>query len=535
VQTRNLLQPFLENAEKLGDQPCLQFKKEGNWSALSWKEAAEEARKIAVGLKALGVKKGDRVGLFSSTRPEWTLCDLAILSLGAVTVPIYPSNTAEQAAYILENSGARVAFVETEEQHEKVASMRKKLPDLGKILFLTEQVAEGDEGDLRRWRKGIEEIRPGDLATIVYTSGTTGPPKGAVLSHSNFIAEAEALMRLFDFGPGDLCFLYLPLAHIFARAMQFWQIAAGYTHSYAESLEKLFENIREVRPHFFTTVPRVLEKLYEKLRNQPPEAVRGAFGGNLRCAISGGAPLAREIGEFLHSKGVLIVEGYGLTETTAGIFINSEKENRFGSVGKILHRMEARIAEDGEILVRGPMIFQGYFKNEEATREAMADDGWFKTGDVGEIDDEGFLKITDRKKDLIITSAGKNIAPQNLENLLKTIPFVSQVMVCGDRRNYLTALVTLNREAVEQYARANQIAFGDFKDLVRHPKIFELIQQAIEEKNKTLASFETIKKFAILENDFSQEAGELTPTLKVRRKFVSEKYKEILDRLYQDS
>lgn len=530
----NLLEPFLGNVEKLGDQPCLQYKKDGSWKSLSWTETEKIVGGIALGLQASGFATGDRVGLFSSTRVEWTLCDLAVLSLGGVTVPIYPSNTAEQAAFILRNSGARFVFVETKGQFEKIALMKKDLPDLKKVILMTEDFG-GDREDLRPWRQGIKEIRPDDPATIVYTSGTTGPPKGAVLNHANFISDAEALMERFDFGPGDLCMLCLPLAHIFARAMQFWQLAAGYTHVYAESLEKLFENIRETRPHFFSTVPRVLEKVRERLRNQPAEVIRAAFGGRLRFAISGGAPLAKEIAEFLYGAGVLILEGYGLTETTAGIFINSEKKFKFGTVGTVLHGIEAKIAEDGEVLVRGPMVFQGYYKDPEATEAVLTKDGWFGTGDVGEIDGEGFLKITDRKKDIIITSAGKNIAPQNIENFLKTISWISQVMVHGDLRNYLTALVTLNREAVEAYARTNQIAFGDFKELVRHPKIFELVQKAIEEKNKTLASFETIKKFAILEDDFSQEEGELTPTLKVRRKFVSEKYKEILDRLYQDS
>lgn len=590
---QNLLQVFLQSVRRFDRRPCFQFKKNDKWQTLNWKEVEERVREIAQGLVALGVKKGDAVALFSATRAEWTLCDLGILSLGAVTVPIYQSNTAQQAAYILQNSGARVVFVEGREGCQKVLSEKKVLPSLEKIILISGRAdgngetltldqlqKNGRDADGIQWRKGIDQVRSEDTATFVYTSGTTGPPKGAVLTHGNFIAEIEACGRLFDIAERDVSVLFLPLAHIFARVMQFYQIRTGFIHAYAESVDKLVDNIGEVRPSFFVAVPRIFEKIHERvhqqveagsplkkavfswavavgreisLKRQQKERVgpllglqgglafllvfkklKQRLGGRLRYAVSGGAPLSKEISEFFHAAGILILEGYGLTETTAAINCNTQGDFRFGTVGKAIAGVEEKIASDGEILVKGPVVFKGYFKNPEATRQVLSEDGWFKTGDIGEIDPDGFLKITDRKKDIIVTAAGKNIAPQNIENLLKTVPFISQVVVHGDRRKYLSALVTLNRESIEEFARKEQIQFSEFKDLARHPRIFSLVKKAIDEKNKTLPSFESIKKFAILENDFSQENGELTPTLKVKRKFVSEKYEKILNQLYQD-
>lgn len=581
---RNILEALLENSQRLKDKPCFQFKKEGRWETLSWVEAERLIFQIASGLQSLGVKKGDAVALFCATRMEWTVADLAILSIGAVTVPIYQSNTAEQASYILQNSGARVLFADHRENlpgRKKIILMSGAVPKDSDLLSWGDLKKMGEGKDQEAWKRGIETIQPKDAATIVYTSGTTGPPKGAVLSHGNFTAEMESCRRLFDITDRDRSLIFLPLAHILARVMQMFQIEIGFTQAYAESVDKLVDNIGEVRPHFFASVPRIFEKVYERVLQQVEQGspvkkaifswasavgrelsakkqagdsaglfltlqgglasalvfqkLRNRLGGRLRYTVCGGAPLSREIAEFFHAAGILILEGYGLTETTAAINCNTVDHFKFGTVGRPAFGVEEKIASDGEICVRGPLVFQGYYKDPQATQAVLTDDGWFKTGDIGEIDAEGFLKITDRKKDIIVTAAGKNIAPQNIENLLKTVPFISQVMVHGDRRKYLSALVTLNREPVEEFARKEGIAYRDFGELTHHPRVFKLVERAIEDKNRTMASFETVKKFAILENDFTQETGELTPTLKVKRKFVSEKYKDVLEQLYRDS
>ncbi|MBI2083236.1 MAG: long-chain fatty acid--CoA ligase [Deltaproteobacteria bacterium] len=587
----NILQAFLKNAERLGKKPCFRYKEEGIWKDISWQQAGERVFAVARGLLSLGVKKGDKIAIFSKTRAEWTLCDLAILSVGAVTVPIYQSNTGEQAAYILGDSDAVIVIVEDLNQLEKIEQRLSGLSKIQKVILITGQ-KRGEKittlteiekkGSLTRddWEKGINTIRSKDLCSLVYTSGTTGPPKGAMLAHRNFVASSEACCRLVSMGTDDVGLLFLPLAHILGRVIQFYQIYQGFVHAYAESVDKLIDNLGETRPHFFVSVPRIFEKVYERVQAQVQagsplkkaifawavavgqqasrrlqakkrigpslflkrelatllvfQKMKKRLGGRLRYAISGGAPLSKEIAEFLHAAGILVLEGYGLTETTAANNCNTPDSYKFGTVGRPVYALEEKIAPDGEILIRGDQVFQGYYKNPEASREVLTPDGWFHSGDIGVIDEDGFLTITDRKKDIIVTAGGKNIAPQNLENILKTIPYVSQAMVHGDRRKYLSALITLNQEVVETYARNTGIQFKQFRELTIHPKIYHLIQQAIEDKNKNLASYETIKKFVILESDFTQETGELTPTLKVKRKFVSEKYKEVLAKLYQE-
>lgn len=596
MTTQNIPQIFLRSVGKYHQRPCFRFKKEGKWRTLTWTQVYERVRLIALGLKALGVQEGDRVAIFATTCLEWTLCDLAILSTGAVTVPVYQSSTSEQASYILRHSGAHFIFVGSDPLYEKILSVKGDLPDLQRIILIsgTREKEEGvvslgalqaageecDEAANASWRKGIDRIRSRETATIVYTSGTTGPPKGVELTHGNFLVEIDGLFHLFEMHPGDVSILFLPLAHIMARVIQFLQIQAGFAHAYAEIGETLIDEIGEIRPHFLAAVPRLFEKAYESVhkkvemsspmkkgffawavaigqeiskkkqgkKNVGPllrlrgwiadlllfRKVRRIFGGRVRFVVSGGAPLSRQIAEFFHAAGLLILEAYGLTETTGAIYCNTPEDFRFGTVGKRLDGMVVKIASDGEIMTRGPTLFQGYYKDPERTRRVLMSDGWFKTGDIGEIDPDGYLKITDRKKDIIVTAGGKNVAPQNIENLLKTIPFISQVVVHGDQRKYLTALVTLNEEPVSEFAKREGISYSQFKELARHPRVFEILKRAIEEKNGELASFETIKRFAILEDDFTEEAGELTPTLKVKRKFVNQKYRNVLDHLYQE-
>lgn len=583
MNQEHFFQVFLRNIQQYGSKPCLRYKKEGEWKSLSWFDVETSVSQIALGLLDLGIRKGDAVAIFASTRIEWTLCDLAILSIGAVSIPIYQSNTAEQAAYILENSESKLIFTENSDLTGRVRQRNQAI----RIVQMTGEVPGSGETlpqlmrrgwDKKRWQQAVREIRLEDLATIVYTSGTTGHPKGALLTHRNIMGGMTACESVIRIEPGENALLFLPLAHILGREMQFYQLTIGFVNAYAESLENLIINIGEVRPIFFVGVPRVFEKIHERVLlqveasrpfrkkifhwavrvgrkvsqlKQKGEALpirqklqyvlatllvfqklKKRLGGKLQFAISGGAPLSQEVAEFLHAADVLVLEGYGLTETFAAINCNSLRKFRFGSVGLAVAGVEEKIASDGEILVKGPMVFQGYFKNPEATAEVFTTDGWFRTGDIGQIDPDGFLKITDRKKDIIVTAGGKKVPPQNIENLLKTIPFVSQVMVHGDREKYLAALVTLNRESVEKFAKSAGIAYRDYGELVQHPRVYEWVQKSIEEKNRQLASYESVKKFAILENDFTQEAGELTPSLKVRRKYIQEKYREILNHLH---
>ncbi|HCU23765.1 MAG TPA: long-chain fatty acid--CoA ligase [Deltaproteobacteria bacterium] len=587
----NILRMFQDTAERRGEEACLRYKRGGLWRSLSWTETLNEVQILSEALKKIGVRSGDRVALLSNTRYEWTLLDLAILSLGAVTVPIYHSSLPEEAKHILADSGSRMICVENSTQLEKILKIRGNLSDLEKIILIEGKVM-GDgiltmeefkalgEGEVSDFGSRIRQIGLDRTATLVYTSGTTGPPKGVMLTHANIAYEVIADEKTFPVDPGDISLMFLPLAHILARVIQFYQLRIGFTHAYAESIDKLLEDIGEIKPHFMVSVPRIFEKIYTKVMNDVESGssfkknifywalevgkehsayvlkgqaiptglkIRYALatklvfsklhkklGGRIRFFVSGGAPLAKEIAEFFHAAGILILEGYGLTETTAAINLNLPNMMKFGSVGKPLPFVEEKIAPDGEILVRGKMVFQGYWNKPEATREAIDSEGWFHTGDIGEFDERGILRITDRKKDIIVTAGGKNIAPQNIENLLKTNPIFSQIVVHGDRRKYLTALVTLNPDEVKSRANGLGMTYKNYSDLVASPEVHEMVKKVIDEKNQNLAKYESIKRFAVLDKDFSIESGELTPTLKVKRKVINERYKDIFDGLYSE-
>jgi len=618
---RTALDIFRETVTKHPQRTALRSKIDGVWKGMTWAEWDVASREIAGGLRSLGAGTGDRVCLLANTRAEWVLCDVGILLAGSVTVPIYQSNTPRECEYIINDSTAKVVIAEDPHQLEKLLhpEVRPKLGNVKKVVLMSDVAnlerpdakgrvqlkladvlppSEKDwvttldqlRADGRAWNdrnkgaieKAWEEVTPDQIFTIVYTSGTTGPPKGVVLLHKNIVFECQS-EDAFPVSQDDEQLLFLPLAHIFAKILEWVAIARGLTTSFAESIPKLTENMREVRPTFMGAVPRVYEKAYTKIqasfeeKRKKPVAkmlidwafgvgkqrsleeqkgrtasgflgmqaaladrlvfnkIKETFGGRLRFFISGGAPLAKEIAEFFHVAGILVLEGYGLTETTAGTHINRPNDFRFGTVGKPLPGVEVRIADDGEILVRGGNILREYYGMPEATREALDKDGWFHTGDIGIIED-GFLRITDRKKDIIVTAGGKNVAPQNIEGALKAhCPYVSQVMVHGDKRKFLSALVTVNEEAVVPWAKEKGIVFKDINELTKTPDVRTLIQKAIDHLNADLASYETIKEFAILPRDLTQDAGELTPTLKVKRKFVSEKYKDILDRFYTSS
>lgn len=593
----NLVAAFAKSVRRLKEKDCLVYKEKGQWLSLSWLQTKQEVEKIAGGLKKFGIKKGDRVAIFSKTRYEWTLTDLGILASQAVTVPIYESNTAEQAAYILNNSNTQVIFVENAVQLKKILSKKDEIKSLKQIVVIdSSQQKEllnedgiysfeelkmlGAQTGEQVFIEAEKNLNADDEASYVYTSGTTGNPKGAVMIHQNFLAENAGLKKVVDFQPDMMSLMFLPLAHILGRVTQFLQLEIGFIQAYAESIDRLIDNIGEVKPHVMVSVPRIFEKVHTRvlqgveagsgikkaifswalgvakkrsealLNNRPipldaklgwPIAYKLVFsklhqrmGGRVRFFVSGGAPLTQEIAEFFHAAGFLILEGYGLTETTAAAAVNAPDAVKFGTVGKPVPGTTIKIADDGEILIKGGIVFKGYYKDKEKTAAAFDKDGFFKSGDIGEIDSDGFVKITDRKKDIIITAGGKNIAPQNIENLIKTDPLISQVMVHGDRRKFLSALVTLDLDEVKAWAKQNEVSHSKIEDLYEHKKLYQEVKKRIDEKNNKLAKYETIKKFSILRQDFTVESGELTPTLKVKRKFTSQKYKDILDSFYQE-
>jgi long-chain acyl-CoA synthetase len=614
LSAQNAVQLFNARVQASRENQVLRWKENGAWQTSTWADWDRASREIAAGLLSLGLGAGERSCILANTRAEWLYSDLGILMAGGVTVPIYQSNLAGECEYIINDCGAKVVFVENPQQLDKVMHERAKLDRLVKIVYFdaTVKLEKPDSkgrteltnadvlpaadqamvmslADLRqegqKWlgahagelEKRWEKIEPEDSFTFVYTSGTTGPPKGVVLTHKNIVWECDAMREILPVDENDEQLLFLPMAHIFAKILEWTTICKGSRIAFAESINKIRDNLGEVRPTFMCAVPRVLEKVYIGIlgnRNAAPPArqkifdwafkvgkkvsgfkqrhepiplglslqnalatklvfskIQSVLGGRIRFLVSGGAPLSKDIAEFFHAAGVLILEGWGLTETTAGTCVNRPEKYAFGTVGPAVPGIELKIADDGEILVRGGSVMKEYYGKPDATREAIDTDGWFHTGDIGVIEN-GVLRITDRKKDIIVNAGGKNIAPQNLENALKATPFISQVMVHGDKRPYLVALITLNEENVAKWARDNTVSAATLAELAREPKVRTLIQQFVDELNAKEPSYSSIKKFAILPHDFSQDTGELTPTLKVKRKFTSEKYKDILDAFY---
>lgn len=595
MKERTLIRMFLNRIEEGGDSVRYLVPHEGRWDPMTYREVGSAVREMANGLMALGLSRGDKVAILSGTRVEWCLADIAVILGGFVTVPIYPSSLPDQAGYILGHSEARVVFVEDGMQWNKIAGVWKDLPSLSTVVLFTGP-SEGKERtiDLPRLRsKGIEyaavnpedfsrrteEIRPEDDLTLIYTSGTTGPPKGVVTRHSNYVFIVTSSLEAVDVRKGETFLQFLPLAHSLGRLEHFLTFDSMAISAFARDIQTVGEDLALVRPEIMVSVPRLYEKFYARVLakveedgglkrvifrwaigigrevsrcRQRKEAVGGflalkfavaekfvfrkireRMGGRFRFAISGGAPLSPEIAEFLDALGVLILEGYGLTEDSTVTAVNRYDSYKFGTVGKALPGTEIRIDPDGEILVRGAHVFKEYFRDPEATREAIDAEGWLHTGDIGELDENGFLRITDRKKDIIVTSGGKNVAPQNVENMLKNDKFVSQAFVYGDRRKYLTALITLSGEDIVKWAEQNDIPERDLVLLSRNPRVEAMMRSRIDEINRQLATFEQVKKFVLLGADFTQETGELTPTLKVKRKVVIKKYGNLLDALYE--
>ncbi|HEY7149369.1 MAG TPA: long-chain fatty acid--CoA ligase [Gaiellaceae bacterium] len=548
--------------------PAYLIEENGGWREVSQQEAATAVEELAHGLLALGLTKGDAFGILARNRLEWVLVDFALAQIGAVPAPIYPSVTAREACFILEHSRAVGCLVEDEEQLAKIEAARPEhvytLDTLAELRELGRRHAAEHPDALEDARAGIGDD---DLYTFIYTSGTTGPPKACMILNRNYYDMVRTVDRLDDFFlPTDVMLLYLPLAHNFGRLMHLLGAHLGYTIALLSDPRRIGEVMPQIRPTVLPTVPRVLEKVHTAVtanfaaatgvkrrlidwaldvgrqvsllrrRGEPvPRAlarkhrladrlvyskVKERMGGRLRAAISGGAPLAKEIAEFFHTLDILILEGYGQTEETSAASVNLPSRFKFGTVGPVLPGIDVAIADDGEILIKGPTVFAGYFDDDEATRAVLPVDGWLHTGDVGVIDEDGFLTVTDRKKDIIVTAGGKNVSPQNIENLLKGIPWVSQALVVGDRRPYVVALLTLDEDEVAK--------------LDGHEEARELVGRAVDELNKGLASFEQVRRYKILERDFSPERNEVTPTLKVKRRIVEEHFAAELAELYAD-
>jgi long-chain acyl-CoA synthetase len=595
----SLAELFFAQERRYADRPRYRYHHEGTWREVTWATCADRVRAMALGLVSLGVEAGERVAVLARTRPEWMELDLAILASGGITVPIYPSNLADACGYIIWNSGATVVCVEDREQLAKVRTLQRHgfeldgrpyRIDLRQVLTIEET---GDPGALslqqlmERGRavpasaihQRLSRVGRDQLATIVYTSGTTGPPKGVMQSHGNHLAAVESIGQLAMITAGDTDFLFLPLAHSFARLMEYLGLSQATVTAFARGLDTLVEDIREVRPHLIPAVPRIYEKIFSRIeagrqgasvlkrslvdwafavgrrrsehiqggRPLPPvlalqaalaqrlvfSKIQMVLGGRIKFLVSGGAPLAPEIAQFFHTSGLLLLEGYGLTETTPILTVNRADRFKFGTVGPPIPGVELKIAADGEILAKGPNIALGYYKRPEATREAWDEEGWFHTGDIGTIDADGFLRVTDRKKDLIKTSGGKYVAPQNIENLLKTQPHISQAVLIGDGRKYCVALVTLDFDEVQAWAAKGHIHLpADRSQWAAEPRVGALITAEVAEVNRRLASYESIKYHRILPHDFSVESGELTPSLKAKRKVVTQKYHDLIEDMY---
>jgi len=588
---RTILHKFYENAKDSESNTALIFKNSStqSWESMSWKEALQEVQCLMEGLKSLGVQKGDFVAIFAQTRYEWTIIDLAILSIGAISVPIYDTLGFDQISYILNHSSSKVLFVENQVLLKKYNEIKGQLNASPKVVLIEEELGGRDiptyksfmekgEVNLESYHQVIEKLQSGDVATVVYTSGTTGEQKGVLLTHSNIMGEVKGLAQVYPCRPEEVGLLFLPLAHVTSRAMQFFQIYQGCQIAYVESMDQLAANILEVKPHFMFVVPRVMEKMYEaiyrklksrssfqrlifhlsigagrrvsrRLRMQQSipiflkfknflaqkfvfSKLRKGMGGRLQCIFSGGAPLDRALAEFFHAIGSLVLEGYGLSETMAAVTMNRFDDFKFGTVGKPLEGVQVRIADDGEILIKGPQVFRKYLEPNAEGSQNDFEGEWFKTGDLGAFSKRGFLRITGRKKEIIITATGKNIAPQRVESVIKQSPYIDDVIVFGDRRKYLSGLVVVNQSEIKKYAKEARWNLDGSKHFAKDQRVRDLIKSEIESKNRELARHETIKKFCILNHDFTQEGGELTPTLKLKRQVIFDRYKPIIDQMY---
>jgi long-chain acyl-CoA synthetase len=591
----NVGRQFFDRVQSSPTREAYRFPKGEGWESVTWQETGDRVSRLAAGLVALGIDLEERVGIASTTRYEWILADLAIMCAGGATTTVYPSTIEDDVAYILADSECRVVFAEDDEQIAKLTAHRSELPHLVKVvtfdgatdgdwvidLVELERLGEellGKEADVVERR--VTETKPESLATLIYTSGTTGRPKGVRLRHSSWTYEGAAIQAQEILDETDLQYLWLPMAHSFGKVLLSTQLACGFATAVDGRVEKIIENLAVVKPTFMGAAPRIFEKahgriitmqqteggLKEKIFNQAFKVgkevhrlkaegkpvpfllakqhalfdklvfakIRERFGGRVRFFISGAAALNQEVAEWFHVAGILILEGYGLTETSAGSFVNRPTSYKFGTVGLVFTGSEVKIAEDGEVLIKGPGVMDGYHNLPEQTAETLKD-GWLHTGDIGELDDEGFLKITDRKKDLFKTSGGKYIAPSSIESQFKAIcPYASQFLVHGNDRNYCVALITLDPDAMADWASHNGMEGKSYSEIVSSQKVKDMVGGYVDELNGRLNRWETIKKWILLDHDLSVESGELTPSMKVKRKVVEENYRDRIEALYHE-
>jgi long-chain acyl-CoA synthetase len=593
---RTIVELFLQAVTTYRKKNALMVKREGAYQAIASEELLQRVKQLAAALIYLGIEKGDRVALLSENRPEWTISDLAILSVGAVNIPIYPSLPSLQIESQLVDAGTKAIVVSTRVQHDKICQVKHRVPNLEKVILIEGPVPasagcllfedllktgiEVLEKSPSLFEERCEQIKANDLASILYTAGTTGTPKGVMLSHSNMVSNVLGCSKVLYLDESDVALSFLPLCHIFERTCCYLQIYQGVTIAYAESPETVPQNLLEVRPTLVASVPRLFEKMYarimETIETSSPakkglmrwalsvgkkhgrltllkarispwlslkqklasvlvfSKLRQKLGGRLRMFISGGAPLDKDLAEFFFGVGILILEGYGLTETSPVIAVNTKENLKFGTVGKLLPGVEVRIADDGEVLTRSASVMVGYFNKEQETREAL-EGGWFHTGDLGELDDDGFLRITGRKKDILVTAGGKNVSPQKIEGLLKSNPYLLNVVVVGDRKPYVAALVVPAPEEIAAYAKRQGFDCSDYSKLVQSRKIYDFLMEQIRQSTADLAPFEQIKRIAVLEKEFSIDKGELTPKMNVRRHQVESNYKDLIDNIYARS
>ena len=586
-EPRTLADLFTDAAEKFPNTKILNYKRGGRWHGITGREMLARMRSCASSLAQIGIQKGDRVAILAPNSPEWTITDGACQIAGIIDVPIYTTLAASSVEYILRDSGARILFLENRESFEKLKAAISNVLTLERIVLFENSIT--DEKVLsfenlvnieRVTRSEFPEISPDEIATLIYTSGTTGEPKGVVLTHNSIISNVIDAGEKYDFSIQDTPLSVLPLSHIFERSAMYLYIYHGMSVHYAESVEKVPDDLAEVRPTIFVGVPRIFEKVYARAKLKSAQAgglkekifdwaieaakqyalrlerkesislnlkfkraiadrlvfskIREFFGGRLRACITGGAALPDDIYLIFNGAGIPVMQGYGLTETSPVITSNNPEHSRLGSVGKPIRNMKVRIASDGEIEATGPGVMLGYYHKPDATRDAFTEDGWFRTGDIGHIDKDGFLFVTDRKKELFKTSGGKYIAPSPIEQMIRSSRFVSQAVLIGNERKYAAALIVPNFEMLESYAKHKGFDIKTPKEFCSDPRIINLIERQIAAQTVELSRFESVKKFALLENELSVEGGELTPTLKIRRRVVDEKYRRIIDKLYEE-
>jgi long-chain acyl-CoA synthetase len=595
-EPRTLAELFVKSAEKYNLAGALNYKKDGEWKPISSAEMISRAENIALGLYSLGLRKGERAAILAANSPEWTLADAGCQLAGIVDVPIYTTLAPHSICYIIKDSGAKIFFLQDKETFDRINEILPECVALEKLIFFDSANVEAENAmSLEELERAGEKLKaenselikdlardaePNDVATLIYTSGTTGEPKGVMLSHANLISNVIDAGEKYSFDERDKPLSVLPLSHVFERTGMYLYILNGMSVYYAESIEKVADNLQELKPTIFVGVPRIFEKVYAKaklkagqssrlkekifdwaidvgkefaLQNEKKQAIprrlaikhsiadklifsklREFFGGKLRFCVSGGAALSDDIWLIFTGAGVSIMQGYGLTETSPVISSNNPINARLGSVGKPIRNVEVRIAPDGEIEVSGPNVMLGYYNKPEATRDAFTEDGWFRTGDIGRLDDDGFLIITDRKKELFKTSGGKYIAPSPIEQMIKGSRFVSQVVLVGNERKFAAALIVPNFEQLESYAKLKNLDLKTPQDFCESSRIKDLFERQVAEHTKDLAQFEKVKKIALLENELTVEGGELTPTLKVKRRIVDEKYRAVIDKIYEE-